>query len=165
MKERGDKCRYCKELEEPRVPRIDPDAVMEKVDSEQWEDRSWKEVLHPARCTCSDFPKKVDEMCDFCKETLARLQGESLLVDYRPDKRHNFEESLPGTSALDMQVGGQHYKDCAIQPVEYIMANDLGFCEGNAIKYITRHHVKHGKQDIEKAIHYLQMILEREYKE
>jgi hypothetical protein len=66
--------------------------------------------------------------------------------------------------ATDKQVGGDHYKDCKIQPIEYIVGNDLTFCEGNAIKYITRHRRKgEGAKDIEKAIHYLEMILEMEY--
>lgn len=63
-------------------------------------------------------------------------------------------------SAFDTQVGGNHYKDMAIQPSEYIRANNLGWYEGNAVKYISRHKNKNGKKDIEKAIHYLQFILE-----
>jgi hypothetical protein len=67
-------------------------------------------------------------------------------------------------SALDLQVGGDHYKGCGIQPVEYIHANNLGYLEGNVIKYITRHRTKgEGRKDIEKAIHYAQLILELEY--
>jgi|TARA_R110000824_G_scaffold360485_1_gene548244 hypothetical protein len=66
--------------------------------------------------------------------------------------------------ALDQQVGGQHYKGCKIQPVEYIHANGLDYLEGNVIKYITRHRTKgEGRKDIEKAIHYAQLILEMEY--
>jgi len=65
--------------------------------------------------------------------------------------------------ALDKQVGGSHYKDCKIQPVEYIHANDLTFLEGNVIKYITRHKTKGGEADIRKVIHYAQMILQMEY--
>jgi hypothetical protein len=62
------------------------------------------------------------------------------------------------------QVGGSHYKDCKIQPVEYIVGNDLTFLEGNIIKYITRHRRKgEGRKDIEKVIHYAEMILEMEY--
>jgi len=65
---------------------------------------------------------------------------------------------------LDQQVGGQHYKECKIQPVEYIHANGLDYLEGNVIKYITRHRTKgEGRKDIEKAIHYAQLILEMEY--
>lgn len=64
------------------------------------------------------------------------------------------------TKALDTQVGGDHYKDCKIQPIEYIMANDLPYCEANIVKYITRWRKKGGKQDIEKVIHYAQILLE-----
>ena len=67
------------------------------------------------------------------------------------------------TDPLAKQVGGSHYKDFKIQPVEFIVANNIGFLEGNAIKYICRHKAKAGRQDIEKAIHYLEMIL-AEYK-
>lgn len=63
----------------------------------------------------------------------------------------------------EKQIGGNHYKDMAIQPSEYIYANGLNWLEGNAIKYITRHAVKGGKEDIEKAIHYLELLLEWEY--
>ena len=66
--------------------------------------------------------------------------------------------------ALKQQVGGDHYKGCKIQPVEYIHANGLDYLEGNVIKYITRHRTKgEGRKDIEKAIHYAQLILEMEY--
>lgn len=63
-------------------------------------------------------------------------------------------------SELSKQVNGQHYKTLAIQPIEYILKNGLGWLEGNAIKYITRHKQKGEKQDIEKAIHYLKILLE-----
>jgi hypothetical protein len=62
---------------------------------------------------------------------------------------------------LDVQIGGTHYKDMAIQPIEFIHANKLGFCEGNAIKYICRYKDKGGVQDLEKAIHYLQLLIEQ----
>jgi hypothetical protein len=66
-------------------------------------------------------------------------------------------------SALDKQVSGNHYKDKGIQPIIYIHANNLGFCEGNVVKYITRWKSKGGKADILKAIHYLELLLEVEY--
>jgi hypothetical protein len=68
-------------------------------------------------------------------------------------------------SALDKQVSGSHYKDKGIQPIVYIHANNLGFCEGNVIKYVTRHKEKNGAADIKKAIHYLELLLELEYKD
>jgi hypothetical protein len=61
------------------------------------------------------------------------------------------------------QVGGSHYKKYKIQPSRFINDNKILFAEGNAIKYICRHQDKGGKQDLEKAIHYIQMIVERDY--
>ena len=66
--------------------------------------------------------------------------------------------------ASDRQVGGTHYKDMVVQPAEFINKNKLLFAEGNAIKYICRHKAKGELKDIEKAIHYLEMIIERDYK-
>lgn len=68
-------------------------------------------------------------------------------------------------SVKDIQIGGQHYKDMKIQPSEFIVANDLNWYEGNAVKYICRHHMKNGKQDLEKAIHYLQLAIDYYYPE
>ncbi len=65
-------------------------------------------------------------------------------------------------SALDIQPGGSHYKDRAIQPVEYIHANKLDFFEGNVIKYITRWRVKNGLADLDKAKHYIDLLIELE---
>lgn len=67
------------------------------------------------------------------------------------------------TGALDRQEGGSHYKDLAIQPVEYIHKNNIGYLEGNVIKYITRHKSKNGEQDVRKAIHYCELILKMQY--
>lgn len=66
-------------------------------------------------------------------------------------------------SALETQVGGGHYKDMKIQPVEFIHANKIPFIEGNAITYICRHRLKGGAQDIRKAIHMLEQLIELEY--
>jgi len=63
-------------------------------------------------------------------------------------------------SALNTQVGGGHYKDKAIQPIIYIHANNLGFCEGNVVKYITRWREKNGIADLEKAKHYIELLIE-----
>lgn len=68
-------------------------------------------------------------------------------------------------SALDTQVGGEHYRQGGIQPVQYIEANSLQFLEGCVVKRVTRHDRPTGKgrQDIEKAIHELQLLLELRY--
>lgn len=90
-------------------------------------------------------------ICDSC-ETVAHCKAFGCL-----DK--------PTTvSVFDKQVSGSHYKDQGIQPIVYIHANNLGFCEGNVVKYVTRHKEKNGRADIEKAIHYLELLLELEYK-
>ena len=67
-------------------------------------------------------------------------------------------------SAMNEQEGGDHYKDRAIQPVEYIHANGIGFFEGNVIKYTTRWRDKGGLSDLRKARHYLDMLIELESK-
>ena len=63
----------------------------------------------------------------------------------------------------DKQVGGNHYQTMKIQPAEFVNKNKMLFAEGNAIKYICRHINKGGKQDLEKAKHYIDMIIERDY--
>jgi hypothetical protein len=66
--------------------------------------------------------------------------------------------------ALSVQVGGDHYKKMAIQPVEFIRANNIGYFEGNVIKYVCRHQNKDGLRDLKKARHYLDMLIEWEEK-
>ena len=68
-------------------------------------------------------------------------------------------------SALNEQVGGDHYKNKKIQPVEYIHANSIGFFEGNVIKYVTRWKNKNGIKDLEKARHYLDLLIELEQRD
>lgn len=66
------------------------------------------------------------------------------------------------TTPLDTQVGGAHYKDLLIQPVEYIHANGIGYFEGNVIKYVSRWRAKGGVADLMKAKHYLELLMELE---
>ena len=68
-------------------------------------------------------------------------------------------------SAYKKQIGGSHYKSMVMQPSEFINKNRLQFAEGSAIKYICRHSAIGKEEDIKKAIHYLEMILERDYSE
>jgi len=67
-------------------------------------------------------------------------------------------------SANDSQVGGTHYRS-KIQTWDYIMANDLNYLEGNIVKYVSRHRHKHGVEDLRKAMHYLQKLIEVETKD
>ena len=77
--------------------------------------------------------------------------------------RLNSTPSLPPSTALDTQVGGSHYKsERGIQPVEFIHSNGLTFIEGNVIKYVWRWKDKGGVEDLKKARHYIDMLIELE---
>jgi carbonic anhydrase/acetyltransferase-like protein (isoleucine patch superfamily) len=65
-----------------------------------------------------------------------------------------------GPPASSKQVGGTHYKDLAIQPVEYCQRNNLGFCESSVVKYVTRHKAKAGVEDLKKARHFIDLLIE-----
>ena len=65
-------------------------------------------------------------------------------------------------SSLTKQILGTHYKDLPIQPVEYIYANNIGYFEGNVIKYVSRWRAKNGIADLEKAKHYIELLIELE---
>lgn len=65
--------------------------------------------------------------------------------------------------ALNHQEGGTHYKKCAIQPIEYIHANKLDFCQGSVVKYITRFRDKNGLEDLKKARHFIDLLINLEY--
>ncbi len=65
---------------------------------------------------------------------------------------------------LKVQVGGNHYKSLKIQPVEYIMANNIGYMEGSVVKYVTRWKDKGGLDDLRKARHFLDMLIDAEIK-
>jgi len=66
-------------------------------------------------------------------------------------------------TAKEEQVGGNHYKSLIIQPVDFCQRNELNYCESNVIKYVTRHRTKNGVEDLLKAKHYINLLLEIEY--
>ena len=66
------------------------------------------------------------------------------------------------TAALQTQIGGAHYTDMKIQPIEYIQANRIPFPEGNVIKYVSRWRSKGGIKDLRKAAHHLELLIEYE---
>lgn len=63
-------------------------------------------------------------------------------------------------SSLNVQIGGNHYKNFIIQPVEYVWKNDIPFIEGSVIKYVTRWKSKGGINDLRKARHFLDLLIE-----
>lgn len=67
------------------------------------------------------------------------------------------------SKALDRQVSGKHYKGYEIQPVEFIAKNNIPYIEGNIIKYVVRHTDKNGLADLDKAIHYIELLKEIKY--
>ena len=75
---------------------------------------------------------------------------------------YNLEENSEATCPTEQQVGGDHYKKLAIQPVAYIVANKLGFWEGNVIKYVTRWGDKGGLADLKKAKHMIDLLIHNE---
>ena len=116
---------------------------------------------------CTEFkPRKIIAQCFTC--TFFQMPDHCVatsevipfpIIEYHDCDSYTIKES----SALDIQVGGGHYKDFEIQPVEFCQKNKLGFCEANVVKYITRHTFKNGRQDLEKAKHYIDLLLELEY--
>lgn len=90
------------------------------------------------------------------------------LTDYeapQPTTEQRVTAARFDQAATERQVGGDHYKSLKIQPIEYIDANNLPYLEGNVVKYVTRHASKNGVQDIDKAIHYLELIKQMRYSE
>jgi len=77
-------------------------------------------------------------------------------TDWKGDS-HTEEESKDS-----VQVGGDHYSKMAIEPIEFIVQNGLGYIEGNVIKYISRYKNKNGLEDLKKARHYIDMLIEQE---
>lgn len=67
------------------------------------------------------------------------------------------------SNPLDVQVGGGHYKSLPIQPVEYNMKNNLNYCQGSVVKYVTRYKEKGGVEDLKKAKHFIDLLIELEY--
>ena len=91
---------------------------------------------------------------DLCGQCNNFTDDDGYCVDCDYDDSEEEEED-----AMSKQVGGTHYKDMAIQPVEFIIANGLGFCEGNIIKYTCRYKQKNGVEDLRKVIHYAEMLI------
>lgn len=85
------------------------------------------------------------------------------MKNFNERMREDYHKKARMMRNFNEQVGGNHYK-LPIQPIEYIYKNNLGYIEGNVIKYVTRHKTKNGREDLEKAIHYLQLLIEMEYK-
>ena len=107
---------------------------------------SWKESL------VTRPEKALDEMVRDAEE----------LDLYDDEIVRNLNAEAEKEKARDKMIGGDHYRQGGIQPIEYIHANNLSFCEGNVIKYISRWRYKDGVKDLEKAKHYIELLMELE---
>ena len=105
---------------------------------------------------------QVYEVAGLLNPISMKLVGHSFSFDPRA-----FELVLEvaKTKASDTQVGGNYYTTLAIQPMEYSMANKLDACQHTVVKYITRFREKNGLQDLLKAKHTIDLLIEREYKD
>lgn len=96
---------------------------------------------------------------DLCNCIGGACMGD-LLPAVKLCRRYGIIEDASPISPKNEQIGGNHYKDMPIQPIEYILANGLGYCEGNVIKYVSRYKFKNGVEDLKKARHYLDLLIE-----
>jgi uncharacterized membrane protein YheB (UPF0754 family) len=141
--------------------RLDEIEVSKLLTMEQLlaESEAEKQAQALAMSLLSEAEKKAED------NKLERLKNTARMVAKAESMIITKVETSNVEKPTAKQVGGSHYKDQAIQPVEFVYHNKLNFLEGSAIKYICRHRRKNGKEDLEKAIHYLQMLVELEYTE
>ena len=96
-------------------------------------------------------------------ENLESVQSALKVAQDNPYWKEEAMSDLPkDPRALDVQIGGGHYKGMKIQPVEYIHANNIPFIEGAVIKYVSRWRTKGGIEDVKKARHFLDLLIELE---
>jgi hypothetical protein len=113
---------------------------------------------HSACISCVNYDKWVSR--DVFKNI--DNHGEAMVERVIPPPQYDPKDVA--FNALDVQVAGSHYKKHGIQPVEYIHTNKIGYFEGNVIKYVTRWRDKGGIADLEKAKHYIDLLIELEGK-
>ena len=124
--------------------------------------------------TCFHDEKSIDEEpCNQCNryshwvavdvfKNIDNSHGEAMVARQIPKPQYDPKDVA--FNALNVQVAGSHYKKHGIQPVEYIHTNKIGYFEGNVIKYVTRWRDKGGIADLEKAKHYIDLLIELEGK-
>lgn len=118
------------------------------------------------------YISKYDELIVQCTKDLNEEHFEGIVIEkgnatlYKYGDFENCWFKASFQEYIDLkttnQVGGNHYKTKAIQPIDYILANELNFCEGNVVKYITRYKDKNGIEDLKKAKQYIDFLI-KEY--
>lgn len=117
----------------------------------------------------SGFASEQDELnASLIEDVVDQARRDRLNVKLEQERAKELDELTLKTNKLlkehlaREQVGGDHYKDKAIEPIDYILANGLSFCEGNVVKYITRYKDKNGIEDLEKAKQYIEFLIDDE---
>jgi len=88
-----------------------------------------------------------------------------LMTEEKPLNCLQRKEEEESTNALNIQIGGNHYKQFEIEPIEFCQKNKLDVCQSNVIKYVCRHSFKDGIKDLEKAKHCIDLLIQMEYKD
>lgn len=158
--------RYSLEDFEREYARVNAEAVTQDISGN---DKVVGEALHQLRQTLGrDY--QAGQLQDTLHATRTpqveqELDWAEKLHDLTEKLRSELDErvSPEQQGALAQQVGGSHYKDLAIQPVEYCQRNGLGFCESSVVKYVTRWRSKgNGVEDLKKAKHFIDLLIEME---
>ena len=116
---------------------------------------------------CADAPQNLNDFTHRKSDAITALANTCLIVEATTGKPVTFnkgdtQSALP-KKPTDTQVGGNHYQKYKIQPVEFIMKNNVPYVEGNVIKYVMRFRDKNGLEDLLKARQYLDMLIAAEY--
>ena len=114
-------------------------------------------------CTCR--PDDSRGNCPHCSKFYYynSYEDKEFYEDVCKKTGDHFGGSNVAKSQLDVQIDGDHYKNFAIQPAEFSFKNKFNWHQGEIIKYVTRYNLKHGRDDLEKAKHLIEMLIEFEY--
>ncbi len=142
-------------------------AVKHKFFSEFWDDRAIQVIKNTGEFVMYPYETPMAGLSgnDHMAMEVEAGGDHKTRVKLVPDSLKNEPAFTPVNSALDIQEGGDHYKKYKIQPIEFVVANNIPVLEANAFKYICRHADKNGIADLRKARHYLELMAEMYYGE
>lgn len=121
-------------------------------------------VKNPGECGLVDTPTGYCSICPIDPEvpkTIKFTIGAEAPLPFEDSAYDSYAQWQEVLSPTATQVGGDHYAKNKIQPIDFILANNLGWCEANAVKYLTRWRNKNGLEDLRKAKHYIELLIER----
>jgi len=110
------------------------------------------------------YGELMGQPCPHCLRNEVTKQSLEIMENEmkNPSYELRFKLGSPQEGVNNIQHGGTHYKDKSVQPWDYIAANGLGYFEGNVVKYVSRWREKGGVEDLRKARHYLDKLIELE---